>query len=83
MEQTYEISLEDSFKIYSENEKFRDVVSKGGFVYCENRFVINNEKYVMRKDGKTLMTDYARRNEIECCLIFDLVEVLKQTKELD
>lgn len=73
MEQTYEISFQDSFKIYRESEEFRDVLSKGGFINCENRFIINNEKYVILKEGKMELTEYARTHESECCLEFDLI----------
>lgn len=75
MEQTYEISAQDAFRIYYGNEKFRNILSKGGFVYCENRFVINHKKYITHKDGKMVLTDYAKTHESECCLIFDLVLV--------
>lgn len=74
MKQTYEISIQDGFRLFMENKEFNKAIFTGGFIYCENRYVINNEKYVVHKDGKTVLTEYAKAHESECCLIFNVEE---------
>ena len=70
-EQTYEISINDGFKIYKENKEFREILKSGNFIHCENRFVINHPKYVIfNKEGVASLTEYARAHNEECCLIF-------------
>lgn len=73
-EQTYEISMQDGFRIFQESEEFRKVLEPGYFIHCENRFVINHPNYVVfDKDGKASLTQYAKEHNEECCLIFNLV----------
>lgn len=35
-ELTYEISVQDGFRIYCENEEFRKILKEGNFIHCEN-----------------------------------------------
>lgn len=73
-ELTYEISVQDGFRIYCENEEFRKILKEGNFIHCENRFVINHPKYVtFNKKEIASLTEYAKTHESECCLVFTLV----------
>lgn len=71
MKKTYEISFKEGIEIFRGNEEFREVLSKGQFTFCENRFVINDDKYIERRNDKIVLTEYAKNNESECCLSFN------------
>jgi hypothetical protein len=72
---TYEIDTLEGFKIFKESEEFRNFTRKGNFIHCENRFVINHPMYVKHKKGGGVeLTDYAKANEKECCVVFTLVK---------
>lgn len=75
MKETYEINLTDCFNIYKESKEFQEVINSGNFVFCENKVVINDEKYVALKEGRQQLTEYAKMNEAECCLVFDVREI--------
>ena len=77
---TYEINIEDAVKEYIRNKEFRDFLEKGSFVHCENRFVLKHPKYVKYEDGALKLTEYAKSNQEECCIIFKW-EVAKEEKE--
>jgi hypothetical protein len=65
------ISPRDAFYEYCDNEKFRDIVDSGLFVYADEYFVINDEKYVtVESGGAYSLTDYAWNNLAECTLQF-------------
>lgn len=70
--QTYSISLSDSFFESVANKAFCRYLESGNFVYVDSHFVINDPKYVIRTDAGVQMTSYAKAHADECCLIFDL-----------
>lgn len=70
--QTYSISLSDSFFESVANKAFCRYLESGNFVYVDSHFVINDPKYVIRTDSGVQMTSYAKAHADECCLIFDL-----------
>lgn len=73
-ELTYEISVQDAFRIYRENEEFRKFLKSGHFIHCEDRFVVAHPKYVFKnKDGVASLTEYAKTHESECCIVFTIV----------
>lgn len=73
---THEISAHEGFAVFEQDEKFRNFVVAGNFIHCENRFVINHPKYVRKnQDGIMFLTDYAKANEKECCIVFALKPV--------
>ena len=76
---TYEVDTLEFFKVFKENEEFRSFLRKGNFIHCENRVVINHPKYVRSKQGGGVeLTDYAKANEKECCIVFTLVEIKEE-----
>ena len=71
--QSYSIGLVDSFYEYYANPAFRKIIDSGNFAYIDSHVVINDSKYVKETIGGGLdLTDYAKQNVHECCLIFDL-----------
>lgn len=72
---TCEVSVLEGFKEFEKNEEFREFLQTGYFIHCENRFVINHPKYVVfNKEGVARLTDYAKKNEKKCCVVFNLVD---------
>ena len=70
--QTFLIGAKDAVKLFAQNEKFRELISSGAYIYVEGRFCINRAEYVVRgKDGKPQLTEYARNHTEVCCLRFD------------
>ena len=74
IEFTYDINVHEMLGLYERCDEFKKIMKIGNFIFCENRVVIRHEKYITVKDGKTVLTDYAKNNESECCLIFTLKE---------
>jgi hypothetical protein len=72
-DQTFSISLSDSFFEYFSNVDFRRQIDSGNFIYVDGHYVIDDPKYVMRTVlGGLDLTDYAKLHVDECCLRFDL-----------
>ena len=70
--QTFLIGAKDVLQLYARDEKFRELIEKGSYIYIEGRFCINNPEYVeMGRDGKPHLTEYARQHTEVCCLRFD------------
>ena len=70
--QTFLIGAKDAVKLFAQNEKFRELISSGAYIYVEGRFCVNKEEYVRRgEDGKPCLTEYARLHTEVCCLRFD------------
>lgn len=71
--QTFSISLSDSFFEYFTNHEFRSLLDTGNFAYIDGHYVINDPKYVARSFfGSLGLTDYAKHHIDECCIRFDL-----------
>jgi hypothetical protein len=71
--QTFSISLNDSFSEYLINPDFRQLIDCGNFIYINGRYVIDDPKYVMRSPaGTPHLTDYASQHINECCVRFYL-----------
>lgn len=71
--QTYSISLSDSFFEYFSNPFFRRLIDSGNFTYLDGHYVINDPKYIKRSVlGGISLTDYAKMHIDECCIRFDL-----------
>ena len=78
--QTYSISLSDSFFEYYANPEFAKIIDSGNFIYVDGHYVINDSKYIKRLENGSLdLTDYAKLHVDECCLLFDL-ELNKASK---
>ena len=75
--QTYTIPLEEAWREYFNNETFRDILNNGCFIYAENSFVLNSDKYIVSGIEGFSLTDYARSHLDECALPFDEIEIIK------
>ena len=72
--QTFLICAKDAVKLFAHNEKFRELISSGAYIYAEGRFCVNSAEYVRRdKEGKPYLTEYAHNHTEACCLRFDRV----------
>lgn len=70
--QTFLIGAKNAVKLFAQNEKFRELISSGAYIYVEGRFCVNKAEYVRRgEDGKPCLTEYARLHTEVCCLRFD------------
>ena len=67
----YRIDARDAFAVYCDNAEFRFAINTGMFRHAQNRFVIDNEKYVYRTPGGVYrLTQYAWGHLDECALVF-------------
>ena len=69
---TYTIPAIHAARELEENQKLKDKVLNGYYVYVEGHFCINAVKYVDYRFGKIRLTDYAREHINECCVAFSL-----------
>ena len=70
--QTFLIGAKDAVQLYARNEKFRELISSGAYIYIEGRFCINQPEYIaIGEDGKPGFTEFARQHTEACCLRFD------------
>jgi hypothetical protein len=53
------------------NEELKQALSQGDFIFVNNMFCINDEKYiVVNEEGQCALTTYASQHVDECCLKF-------------
>ena len=64
------IDVDDAFREYCENQEFRSIVDSGAVCYVENRYIVNDSRYIERTHSKPRLTAYARSHMNECALIF-------------
>lgn len=69
--QTYTIDLRNAVYASCFNQDFKLLIQGGEYIYVEAKFCINDAKYIGQDEYGTFLTDYARQNVDECCLIFD------------
>lgn len=66
----YQFSEESILFFIKNNKKFGELFKNKKFIFVDNHVVINSDKYVVRgSDGFIQLTDYAKRNMNECCLV--------------
>lgn len=71
--QTFTISFQNACHLNFHNDRFREVMDSGRYVYVDSHFCLNSEKYVkMLEPGVYQMTEYAYSHMDECCLVFDI-----------
>lgn len=63
------LEIRDAFKLYSEDDFFRETINTGAFVFADGYFVLNEEKYVIQDEqGKRTLTSLAKERPAECTL---------------
>ena len=71
--QTYTLSAQDAAINIRINKEIHDAFIAGKLKYVDSHICINNAKYIEKGiDGKETLTNYARLNMHECCLVFDI-----------
>lgn len=76
--ETFSVNFIDAVRISYTNEKLRAALEEKRIIFIAPFFVFNDEKYIIQTDsGKYVLTDYARENMDECCLVF---KVKKRSK---
>ena len=82
--QTFTISAKDAFAEYGRNERFRELVNSGCYVYVEGKFCINKPACVRRSaNGKLYLTKAAREAVDRCCLMFEYSSVNSEPRYVD
>lgn len=74
--QTFAIDRKSYEKLVATDTEFAALIEQGHFVYAECFVVQNDPLYVQESDsphmeGVLVLTDYARENADECCMIFE------------
>jgi hypothetical protein len=75
--QTYAISFTEARREYLKNEALRELLNSGCFVYAEESYVLNDERYITQRESNYFLTDYARTHLDECALLFEEREIIK------
>jgi len=71
--QTFSISVRDAVVESFLRPELKQSVKNGTYLFVESHFCINDPKYITEdENGYPCLTDYARHNMDECCLVFDL-----------
>ncbi len=71
--QTFSISVRDAMVVSFVNPELKQAMEQGFFLFVDSHFCINEPKYIAYDHlGRPCLTDYARYNMDECCLVFDL-----------
>lgn len=71
--QTFSIGAQDAAIERMTNLELRSLTENGDYLYVDSHFVYNTPQYVAyNANGELELTDYARYNMDECCLVFDL-----------
>lgn len=75
----FAISVKQIIELYTSDEKFKQVLNSGNFIYVDGKLCLNNAKYIDKQFSKIGLTEYALANKDECCLSFSMIT----TKQLD
>jgi hypothetical protein len=71
--QTFSIGAEDAAIQSITNPAMAALVRDGSYQYVDSHFVLNHPRYLTQdENGVTILTNFARNNMEECCLVFDL-----------
>ena len=71
--QTFSIGAEDAAIQSITNPAMAALVRDGSYQYVDSHFVLNHPRYLTQDgNGVTVLTNFARNNMEECCLVFDL-----------
>jgi len=71
--QTFSIGAEDAAIQSIANPAMADLVRDGSYLYVDSHFVLNHPRYLTQdENGAMALTNFARNNMEECCLVFDL-----------
>ena len=67
---SFVIDRRSTFFIYETNERFREAMESGRYVYADGHIVLNDERYVRRTAKGLRLTPWANAHVDACCLRF-------------
>lgn len=67
---SFVIDRKNSFFIYETNDRFREDMESGRYVYADGHIVLNDERYVRRTAKGLRLTPWANAHVDACCLRF-------------
>lgn len=67
---TYLISFQNAVKLYQNNNVIKELVENKKIIYADGFYVLNDSKYVERKNNINVLTYLARCDVSKCCLEF-------------
>lgn len=71
--QTFSIGAEEAAIQSIANPEMAALVRDGSYLYVDSHFVLNHPRYITQDEyGVTVLTNFARNNMEECCLVFEL-----------
>lgn len=73
---TFFITSKEFSKLYQEDEKLRELIATGKFVYAEGHICLDDPKYILSTSAGPILTTWANAHVDECCLRF--IEVYEQ-----
>lgn len=75
---TYMISFKEAIHFRIINKRLDSLIKERKIIYADGFFAINQKEYVqISKNGKIILTDYAREHVDECCLAFNIIGTFK------
>ena len=72
------ISFKEAIHFRIINKRLDSLIKERKIIYADGFFAINQKEYVqISKNGKIILTDYAREHVDECCLAFNIIGTFK------
>lgn len=71
--EVYSLSYFDLALEYVRNTKLKELINTGAYIYVDSHVCLYNPLYVTHDlFGNYKLTEYAKRNMFECCLVFEI-----------
>ena len=67
---TFVISPKETLEEYVRNQAFRELLDTGHYVYADGHICVNDPAYVVLRNGKLCLTEWANAHVDACCLRF-------------
>lgn len=67
---TFVISPKETLEEYVRNQAFRELLDMGHYVYADGHICVNDPAYVVLRNGKLCLTEWANAHVDACCLRF-------------
>lgn len=72
--EVYSLSYFDFAFEYVKNSNLRELINTGAYIYVDSHVCIYDPLYVTQDlFGNYKLTEYAKRNMFECCLVFEII----------
>ena len=68
--ESYSISLKDFLSLILNDDNFRKLIFTDNYIFIDNHLCIKSSKYLIQKDYKIQLTEYALNHIDECCVLF-------------